>query len=132
MTFEAGHCPTCGVLRESTLTHIISGEENFLHRTLASVGVPPLHIVKAQNGVQYRFYELTGDLPGHAALSTFREHADSACRTTRRRRAGEHVKGHVHLKESAAAGTGRVRLQGLTPEMMARAGVMGTDRVTKC
>src|SRR5512140_1934410 len=63
VTFEAGHCPTCGVLRESTLTHIISGEENFLHRTLASVGVPPLHIVKAHNGLQYRFYELTGDLP---------------------------------------------------------------------
>lgn len=63
VSFEAGHCPTCGVLRESTLTHIISGEENFLHRTLFSVGVPPLHIVKAHNGVQYRFYELTGDLP---------------------------------------------------------------------
>ena len=63
VTFEAGHCPTCGVLRESTLTHLISGEENFLHRTLASVGVPALHIVKAHNGLQYRFYELTGDLP---------------------------------------------------------------------
>jgi ThiF family len=63
VTFEAGHCPTCGILRESNLTHIISGEENFLHRTLASVGVPPLHILRAQNGVEYRFYELTGDLP---------------------------------------------------------------------
>lgn len=63
VTFEAGHCPTCGVLRESTLTHVISGEEKYLHRTLASVGVPPLHIVKAQNGLHYRFYELTGDLP---------------------------------------------------------------------
>src|SRR5512142_3435944 len=62
VTFEAGHCPTCGVLRESTLTHVISGEETFLHRSLASVGVPPLHIVKAHNGLQYRFYELTGDL----------------------------------------------------------------------
>jgi adenylyltransferase/sulfurtransferase len=63
VTFEAGHCPTCGILRETTLTHIISGEENFLHRTLASVGVPPLHILRAQNGAEYRFYELTGDLP---------------------------------------------------------------------
>jgi molybdopterin/thiamine biosynthesis adenylyltransferase/DNA-binding transcriptional regulator YhcF (GntR family) len=62
VTFEAGHCPTCGELRESTLTHIISGEESFLHRTLASVGVPPLHIIKAHNGIEYRFYELTGDL----------------------------------------------------------------------
>ncbi len=61
VSFEAAHCPTCGELRQTTLTHIISGEENFLHRTLASVGVPPLHIIKAHNGVQYRFYELTGD-----------------------------------------------------------------------
>ena len=63
VTFEAGHCPTCGILRETNLTHIISGEENFLHRTLASVGVPPLHILRVHNGVEYRFYELTGDLP---------------------------------------------------------------------
>jgi len=63
VTFEAAHCPTCGILRESTLTHIITGDETFLHRTLASVGIPALHIVRAQNGVQYRFYELTGDLP---------------------------------------------------------------------
>lgn len=63
VTFEAGHCPTCGILRETTLTHIISGEEDFLHRTLASVGIPSLHIVRAHNGVEYRFYELTGDLP---------------------------------------------------------------------
>lgn len=63
VTFEAGHCPTCGVLRETTLTHIISGEENFLHRTLASVGAPALHILRAHNGAEYRFYELTGDLP---------------------------------------------------------------------
>ncbi|HEY6074213.1 MAG TPA: ThiF family adenylyltransferase, partial [Anaerolineales bacterium] len=63
VSFEAGHCPTCGLLRETTLTHVITGEENFLHRTLASVGVPSLHIVRAQNGVEYRFYELTGDLP---------------------------------------------------------------------
>ena len=63
VTFEAGHCPTCGILRESNLTHIITGEEDFLHRTLASVGVPALHILRVHNGVEYRFYELTGDLP---------------------------------------------------------------------
>ena len=62
VTFEAGHCPTCGVLREASLTHIITGDEPFLHRTLASVGVPPLHIIRAHNGEEYRFYELSGDL----------------------------------------------------------------------
>lgn len=63
VTFEAGHCPTCGILRDAQFTHVITGEENFLHRTLSSVGVPALHILRAQNGVEYRFYELTGDLP---------------------------------------------------------------------
>ncbi len=62
VTFEAGHCPTCGILREASLTHIITGDETFLHRTLASVGVPPLHIIRAHNGEEYRFYELSGDL----------------------------------------------------------------------
>ncbi|MGB8213434.1 MAG: ThiF family adenylyltransferase [Anaerolineales bacterium] len=63
VSFEAGHCPTCGTLRETELTHVITGEENYLHRTLANVGVPPLHILRAHNGQEYRFYELTGDLP---------------------------------------------------------------------
>lgn len=62
VTLEAGNCPTCGVLREASLTHIITGEEKFLHRTLASVGVPPLHIIRAHNGTEYRFFELTGDV----------------------------------------------------------------------
>ena len=31
--------------------------------TLASLGVPPLHILRAHNGQEYRFYELSGDLP---------------------------------------------------------------------
>jgi hypothetical protein len=45
------------------MTHQITGAEPFLHRTLASVGIPPLHIVRANNGQEYRFYELSGDLP---------------------------------------------------------------------
>jgi adenylyltransferase/sulfurtransferase len=62
VSFEAAHCPTCGILRDAAMTHLITGEEDFLHRTLASVGVPPLHILRANNGIEYRFYELTGDL----------------------------------------------------------------------
>jgi len=44
------------------MTHTITGDEDFLNRTLASVGVPPLHILRAYNAQEYRFYELTGDL----------------------------------------------------------------------
>ena len=63
ISFEAGHCPSCGLLRETQMTHVLTGDESFRHRTLASLGVPPLHILRAHNGREYRFYELTGDLP---------------------------------------------------------------------
>jgi hypothetical protein len=110
VTFEAGHCPTCGVLRESTLTHIITGEETFLHRTLGSVGVPPLHIVKAQNGVQYRFYELTGDLPDTLHFRHF-----ESTRIGRPAKKDEPAPIRVKTEQKGAAaagrrGTGRVKL----------------------
>jgi hypothetical protein len=44
------------------MSHIITGSESFLDRTLLSIGVPPLHILRARNSVEYRFFELTGDL----------------------------------------------------------------------
>ncbi len=62
VSFEAGHCPNCGNMREVKMTHLITGEESFLGRTLASVGIPLLHILRANNTEEYRFYELTGDL----------------------------------------------------------------------
>jgi len=60
--FKAAHCPICGTLREIEMTHTITGEETFLHRTLASIGVPPMHILRAFNTQEFRFYEMTGDL----------------------------------------------------------------------
>jgi adenylyltransferase/sulfurtransferase len=63
VSFEEGTCPTCQLMRQVNMTHTIIGDEPFLHRTLASIGVPPLHILRAHNGQEYRFYELTGDLP---------------------------------------------------------------------
>ena len=62
VSFSQAHCPTCGLLRETEMTHIISGEEPFLSRTLTSIGIPPLHILRAINANQYLFYELSGDL----------------------------------------------------------------------
>ncbi len=110
VTFEAGHCPTCGILRESTLTHIISGEENFLHRTLASVGIPPLHILRVHNGVEYRFYELTGDLPD--ALH-FRHFEKTKINIMERKTSGRvRIKELIKLEDSAShpASSGRVKL----------------------
>jgi molybdopterin/thiamine biosynthesis adenylyltransferase/DNA-binding transcriptional regulator YhcF (GntR family) len=63
VSFEEGHCPECGTLRETSLTHEVTGSEDFLHHTLASLGIPPLQILRAHNQNEYRFYELSGDLP---------------------------------------------------------------------
>ena len=106
VTFEAGHCPTCGELRESTLTHIISGEEKFLHRTLFSVGVPPLHIVKAHNGVQYRFYELTGDLQDSLHFHHF-EQARITLAPAPQTQSRVRIKAEIKLKGTASIPAGR-------------------------
>jgi molybdopterin/thiamine biosynthesis adenylyltransferase/DNA-binding transcriptional regulator YhcF (GntR family) len=71
VSFEAGHCPSCGLLRETEMTHLISGQEPYLDRTLASIGVPPLHILRAHNSHEYRFYELTGDMSEALHFSDF-------------------------------------------------------------
>ena len=69
--FNRAHCPTCGILRETELSHTIHGDEDFLGRTLSSVGVPMLHILRAYNAQEYRFYELTGDLADALHFSHF-------------------------------------------------------------
>ena len=61
--FNRAHCPICGVLRETEMTHTITGKENFINKSLAMMGVPPLHIIRAMNSKEFRFYEMTGDLP---------------------------------------------------------------------
>jgi adenylyltransferase/sulfurtransferase len=73
VSFEAAHCPNCGSLRETHMTHTITGSEDFLNRTLASIGVPALHIMRAYNAQEYRFYELTGDLDEALHFSHFDE-----------------------------------------------------------
>ena len=121
ITFEAGHCPTCGILRDAQFTHVITGEENFLHRTLSSVGVPPLHILRAQNGVEYRFYELTGDLPEALHFRHFEQNGSEKLRV------GSHSHSHIRLKNevslpnvpsanSANSAHGRIRLKDEAPK----------------
>jgi hypothetical protein len=43
------------------LTHRITGDENYLERTLAQIDVPPLGIIRARSGDKRLYYELTGD-----------------------------------------------------------------------
>jgi len=112
ITFEAGHCPTCGILREASFTHMITGDENFLHRTLASIGVPALHILRAQNGMEYRFYELTGDLPDTLHFHDFQQNVKltgaAAPKTGERIR----LKHEIRLIDPpSSAASGRVRIK---------------------
>jgi adenylyltransferase/sulfurtransferase len=109
ITFEAGHCPTCGILRNAQFTHLITGDEKFLHRTLSSIGVPPLHILRAQNGLEYRFYELTGDLPEALHFRHFERSETEPLRLGERIR----LKGEVQLPDVAPSKSaqGRIRIK---------------------
>ena len=71
VTFQAAHCSTCGSLREIEMTHSVTGKEDFLSMTLAEAGVPALHILRAYNAQEYRFYELSGDLKEALHFSHF-------------------------------------------------------------
>ena len=106
ITFEAGHCPTCGTLRDAQFTHLITGEENFLHRTLSSIGVPPLHILRAQNGIEYRFYELTGDLPEALHFRHFEQNPSEQTQPINER---IRLKGELQLPDSAMSSP-RIRI----------------------
>jgi len=93
VSFESAHCPVCGTLRDTQMTHVITGEEPFLHRTLACLGVPPLHILRAYNTHEYRFYELTGDLEDGLHFSDFDETSPTCKEDIRQRiRLGEVIK----------------------------------------
>lgn len=92
VSFESAHCPICGAMRETEMAHTISGGEPFLNRTLASVGVPPLHILRAYNEQEYRFYELTGDLEEALHFQHFTESTRQQHPSIRQRlRLGEEV-----------------------------------------
>ena len=73
VSFESAHCPNCGNMRDVKMTHHITGDEPFLHHTLASIGIPPFHIIRVNNAQEYRFYELTGDLPETLHFNDFKE-----------------------------------------------------------
>ncbi len=50
-----------GAQREMRLTHRITGEEDFIDRTLAEIDVAPLDIIQARNGQETAYLEITGD-----------------------------------------------------------------------
>jgi molybdopterin/thiamine biosynthesis adenylyltransferase/DNA-binding transcriptional regulator YhcF (GntR family) len=103
---SAAVCPSCGTVRQVNMTHTISGRETFLHRTLASVGVPPLHIVRAHNGQEFRFYELTGDLEDALHFRHFESLDHAQAQPKRRIRLGPEITPAVR---PSPAISGRIR-----------------------
>jgi adenylyltransferase/sulfurtransferase len=103
VSFDAAHCPNCGLIRQVEMTHVIVGDEPFLHHTLSTLGVPPLHILRAHNGEQYRFYELTGDLETTLHFRHFERPAIKLGQKLPSKRkimiADEPVPGRIHLHD---------------------------------
>ncbi|HFC11583.1 MAG TPA: hypothetical protein ENJ56_01970 [Anaerolineae bacterium] len=50
-----------GGLKEMALSHSITGDEDYLDRTLAEFDLVPLTIVQAKNGDNLVYLEMTGD-----------------------------------------------------------------------
>jgi adenylyltransferase/sulfurtransferase len=78
VSYNDGLCPGCGELREVHMAHVVTGDEPFVHRTLLAIGIPPLHVIRVRNDQEYRFIELTGDLPETLHWSHFAGGARSA------------------------------------------------------
>lgn len=67
-------CPQCRSVRRDVITfNKITGTENFLHRTLAEIGVPDFDILIGRSDTQSVGFELTGD--AEAALATLHQPA---------------------------------------------------------
>ena len=54
-------CPECGKTMRFETFHTLTGEEDFLNKTLGETGIPPLHIFCGRRGMEERYYECTGD-----------------------------------------------------------------------
>ena len=99
VSFNDGLCPGCGELREVHMAHVITGEEPFLSRTLLGIGVPSLHIIRARNDNEYRFYELTGDLEDTLHWS----HFEGGARSPRAARIRLHARPQIKLGDHVPA-----------------------------
>jgi adenylyltransferase/sulfurtransferase len=80
VTEREGRCPACGADRVPHTFHTVSGEEPFLDKTLAQIGVPPWDILCGRAGMQQRYYEFSGDsagVLGSLALPDFQRDAET-------------------------------------------------------
>lgn len=60
---ETLRCPECGQQMSFESIHSLTGEELFLDKTPAEIGIPLLHIIGGRIGMTTVYYEFTGDEP---------------------------------------------------------------------
>jgi len=56
-----GRCPHCGELRDPQLTHAIYGDETYLDKTLAEIGLPAYDIITGREGMNMQHFLLAAD-----------------------------------------------------------------------
>ena len=63
LKFDDLACPACGTPRDPLTFNTLRGDEPFLHRTLADLGLPRFEIVTARSATAEVGIEITGDAP---------------------------------------------------------------------
>lgn len=61
MTEADAACPKCGEVMALEMCHSVSGDEAFIDKTFADIGLPAFDIVAGRCGMEERYYELSGD-----------------------------------------------------------------------
>lgn len=61
ITEQEGRCPHCGELRDPQLTHAIYGDESYLDKTLAEIGLPLYDIITGRDGMNMQHFLLAAD-----------------------------------------------------------------------
>ena len=54
-------CPDCGNQMSFESVHSLKGDEDFLEKTPAQIGIPPLHIIGGRVGINTTYFEFTAD-----------------------------------------------------------------------
>lgn len=55
-------CPKCGKQMTFESKHSFNGSEDYIGKTFAEIGIPPLHIISGRVGMNIKHYEFTGDV----------------------------------------------------------------------
>lgn len=61
LTEDDARCAQCQEMRRWDSTHVVTGREPYLERTLGEIGVPAFDIISGLLGEETTHYELTGD-----------------------------------------------------------------------